>query len=102
MTDKKKVGYPMGKPWSAERMRQFYESGQYEEYSTRMRALGKSKTEEQIEKMREAKLGIPKSLEHRAAMSAAHKARFAKFKDIQEEFPNLSKTEIWKLVKEMV
>ena len=40
--------------------------------------LGKPKPESQRIKMREAKIGIPKSLEHRAAMAEAQKARRAR------------------------
>jgi hypothetical protein len=100
MSDRK-CGHPKGIPWTDQRKREFYESGLYEMYQERMSMLGKKKTPEQIEKMREAKLGVKKSDEHRAAMSNAHKERFRIFAQLSEQYPNLSKTEIWALIRAM-
>ena len=52
--------------------------------------LGKPKTEEQKVKMSKAKLGVSKSPEHRAAMSAAHKRRAQVAYMIMEKFPKLT------------
>jgi len=47
---------------------------------------GRPKSQEQKEKMRQAKLGIPKTLEHRANMSRGQLARSQRLK--QEQKPN--------------
>lgn len=59
----------------------------YEERKERLGRIhrGKPKSESQREKMRDAKVGVGKSQEHRAAMSAAHILRSMTLKQIQEE-----------------
>lgn len=101
MTETKNpVGYPKGVPWSAERVARFYDSGKYEEYRDRMIAIGKVKTDEQKQKMREAKLGKPKSADHAAAMSNTHKQRWAWFAEVSKEYPDLDKTAVWAIVRQ--
>lgn len=46
---------------------------------------GKPKGETQKERMRKAKLGVEKSPEHKASMSATHKARWAKIRQLKED-----------------
>lgn len=53
--------------------------------NTKGRFTGVPKSEKQKQKMREAKLGVKKSDEHKTAMSAAHTARAKKLHAIQAE-----------------
>lgn len=50
-----------------------------------LRFRGVPKTPQQLELMRQAKLGVPKSPEHRAAMSQAHRDRTQKLHKIMAE-----------------
>lgn len=50
-----------------------------------LRFRGVPKTPQQLELMRKAKLGVPKSPEHRAAMSQAHRDRTEKLHKIMAE-----------------
>jgi hypothetical protein len=52
---------------------------------TSSRFRGQPKTPQQLERMRQAKLGVEKSPEHRLAMSEAHKARHRLVHAIMEE-----------------
>lgn len=97
---KNPVGYPKDKPWSPERLAHYYESGQYDASRDRMIAIGKVKTDEQKQKMREAKLGKPKTADHAAAMSNTHKQRWAWFAEVSEEYPELDKSAVWVIVRQ--
>lgn len=59
-------------------------------HSERMRQvnLGKTVSEQTRELMRQAKQGVSKSLEHRAAMSASHRERAEHLRQIQREHPD--------------
>jgi hypothetical protein len=54
-------------------------------YLTKQRFAGRPKTPQQLERMRQAKLGVPKSEEHRRNMSAAHFKRAEETREIMRE-----------------
>ena len=62
---------------------------------------GVPKSPEQKEKMRQAKLGIPKSETHRAALIASHRARTQRVKELQKQYPRLTWAELQKLEKQL-
>jgi hypothetical protein len=63
----------------------------------RDRFAGKSKTEQQRERMRAAKLDKPKSEQHRANMRATHQQKNARVRQIQERNPQLTFREAYKI-----
>ncbi len=53
-------------------------------------------------KMRDKKKDVPKTEDHKAAMSAAQKHRHAVRRELTKRFPDKTKAEIWALVKEVL
>jgi len=97
--EKNPVGYPKGLPWSDERRERFITSGNDVKYKERMAALGKVTTDQQRERMRAAKLGVAKTPEQCAAMSNSHKQRWEWYAEVKAEFPELKKSEVWRIVR---
>ena len=85
-----------GYKWSKERYKDFIASGGPELKSKQFKGIPKS--EEQKQKMSEAKLGVEKSESHRESMSRAHRERWAKWKKVKELYPDLSISEAWVVV----
>lgn len=86
-----------GYKWSQERHDAWIESGGPEAKSKQWK--GVPKTEEQKQKMREAKLGVEKSAEHKESMARAHRARWDKYRKVKELYPDLAVSEVWDLIK---
>ena len=90
-----------GYTWDQEYREKYYSSEKVQEHLERFRvSVSKPKTEEQKAKMRAAKLGRPKSEEHRQAMSLAHQRRQELKREIQRNSPDLSEHEVWELVRQ--
>jgi hypothetical protein len=92
----KRIGYT----WNDEYREQFWSSPKVQAHLNDFIAQAKQpKSPETREKMRAAKLGKPKSAEHKANMSEAHKFRQSLKKEIVAKNPELPASQVWDLVR---
>lgn len=90
-----------GSKWTPEDYDKFAASEKFREAQVefRLRAM-KPKTQAQKDKMSESHSGVPKTKEHRDAMSAAQKRRHELRKQILEQYPEMPMPVVWERVKE--
>lgn len=92
----KRIGYT----WNDEYRDRYYSNEKVRANLAKFIELASQpKSPETREKMRLAKLGKPKSAEHKEAMSEAHKFRNSLRKEIQKQSPDLPVDKVWELVR---
>lgn len=93
----KRTGYT----WNDEYREHFFKSERVQAHLKDFIEQAKQpKTDDQKEKMRMAKLGKPKTEQHRQRMSEVHKFRQDLKKQFQQQHPEKPVEEIWGLVRE--
>lgn len=92
----KRIGYT----WNDEYRKQFFESAKVQAHLNDFIAQAKQpKSPETREKMSRAKLGKPKSDQHKANMAEAHKFRQSLKKEIVAKNPELPASQVWQIVR---
>ncbi len=90
----------LGYTWNDEYRKQFFDSPKVQAHLADFIAQASlPKPPEQREKMRQAKLGKPKTPQHKANMSEAHKFRCSLKKEIVAKNPELPIEKVWDLVR---